>query len=331
MADFDTLRYVVDGGLARLTLDRPEAMNGMTNQMVREACDALELAAADPTVRVLVLTGAGSAFCPGADLKHFTGGGSDERLTAREFQVTTLLHEIPAVTVAAINGACAGAGLGWALACDLRFMTARAKLNTAFLDVAVAGDMGIPWSLPRLIGASRARELSQRIVELAQRHRRYGAPMIYLKLRQASLAVNHKRVERLYQLEKLQVRRRRRKKIPLAERQPLIRPGQPNEVWSLDFVFDRVAGGRTIKCLVIVDDATHESVAIVPEYSIGGNHLARILDEICSRRGRPAVIRTDNGPEFIGKAMLTWAYRNKVALKLIERKRHAEAVWSEAV
>lgn len=148
-------------------------------------------------------------------------------------------------------------------------------------------------------------QLRQRIVELAQRHRRYGAPMIYLKLRQAGLVVNHKRVERLYQREKLQVRRRRRKKIPLAERQSLIRPGQPNKVWSLDFVFDRVAGGRTIKCLVIVDDATHESVAIVPEYSIGGNHLTRILDEICSRRGRPAVIRTDNGPEFIGKRAKT--------------------------
>jgi 2-(1,2-epoxy-1,2-dihydrophenyl)acetyl-CoA isomerase len=157
---FDTLRYEVDDGLARLTLDRPESMNGMTNQMVREACEALELAASDPSVRVLVLTGAGRAFCPGADLKHFTGGGSDERLTAREFQVTTLLHEIPAVTVAAINGACAGAGLGWALACDLRVMTAGAKLNTAFLDVAVAGDMAIPWTLPRLVGAARARELS---------------------------------------------------------------------------------------------------------------------------------------------------------------------------
>lgn len=160
VTEFDTLRYEVDGGLARLTLNRPEAMNGMTNQMVREACDALVLAASDPAVRVLVLTGAGRAFCPGADLKHFTGGGSDERLTAREFQVTTLLHEIPAVTVAAINGACAGAGLGWALACDLRVMTAGAKLNTAFLDVAVAGDMAIPWTLPRLVGAARARELS---------------------------------------------------------------------------------------------------------------------------------------------------------------------------
>ena len=64
------------------------------------------------------------------------------------------------MTVAAINGACAGAGLGWALACDLRVMAAGARLNTAFLDVAVAGDMAIPWSLPRIVGAARARDLS---------------------------------------------------------------------------------------------------------------------------------------------------------------------------
>jgi 2-(1,2-epoxy-1,2-dihydrophenyl)acetyl-CoA isomerase len=64
------------------------------------------------------------------------------------------------VTVAAINGACAGAGLGWACGCDLRYASRSAKLNTAFLDVAVAGDMGLPWSLPRLVGAGVARELS---------------------------------------------------------------------------------------------------------------------------------------------------------------------------
>ncbi len=160
MTQFETLRYEVADGCARLTLDRPDAMNGMTNRMVREAHEALERAASDPGVRVLVLTGAGRAFCPGADLKHYASGAGDERLTGRDFQVTTLLHEIPAVTVAAINGACAGAGLGWALACDLRVMAAGAKLNTAFLDVAVAGDMAIPWSLPRLVGAARARDLS---------------------------------------------------------------------------------------------------------------------------------------------------------------------------
>lgn len=158
---YDTIRLERDGGgLARLTLNRPEAMNGMTNGMVKETTRALHEVAADGRTRVVVLTGAGRAFCPGADLHHFTSGGDDERLTVGDFEVATLLHDMPAVTVAAINGACAGAGLGWALACDLRVMTAGARLNTAFLDVAVAGDMGLPWSLPRLVGAGRARDLS---------------------------------------------------------------------------------------------------------------------------------------------------------------------------
>ena len=162
MSEFETIRYEAKDGLARLTLDRPDRMNGMTNRMVRETYDALSAAAADDTIRVLVLTGAGNAFCPGADLGHFTSGDAaqaDERLDPRQFRAATLFHEIPAVTVAAINGACAGAGLGWALACDLRVATASAKFNTAFLDVAVAGDMGGPWTLSHLVGAAKAREL----------------------------------------------------------------------------------------------------------------------------------------------------------------------------
>jgi putative transposase len=161
-------------------------------------------------------------------------------------------------------------------------------------------------------------ELRDQIVALAQRHRRYGASMIYLKLRQAGKLVKHKRVERLYTLEKLQSRRRRRKKIPMSERQPLVRPGAANEVWSVDFVFDRIASGRTLECLAIVEDATHEAVAVMVEHCMGGNHLTRVLDGICSQRGKPAVIRSDNGKEFTGKAMLTWAGRNGVALRLIE-------------
>jgi len=160
--------------------------------------------------------------------------------------------------------------------------------------------------------------LRAQIVALAQRHRRYGVGMIHLKLRQAGEPVNYKRVERLYRLEQLHIRRRRRKKIPVSERQPLVRPGQANEVWSMDFMFDREASGRSIKCLVIVDDATHESVAIVADHAIGGDHLTRILDGICAQRGTPAVIRTDNGPEFTGKAMLNWAHRRGIGLRLIE-------------
>jgi transposase InsO family protein len=160
--------------------------------------------------------------------------------------------------------------------------------------------------------------LRGKIVTLAHRHRRYGAGMIYLKLRQRGEGVNHKRVERLYSQEKLQLRRRKRKKVPVSDRQPLIRPAAANEVWSMDFVFDRSADGRVIKCLTIVDDATHESVDIVPERAISGLTVTRILDNLSATRGLPQVIRTDNGKEFCGHAMLTWAHANNVTLRLIE-------------
>ena len=146
----------------------------------------------------------------------------------------------------------------------------------------------------------------------------YGAGMIYLKLRQAGEPVNHKRVERLYTEAKLQVRRRRRKKIPQADRQPLVRPQAPNEVWSADFVFDRTADGRVVKCLTVVDDATTEAVVIVPARALGGLSVTRVLDRLALERGLPRVLRTDNGKEFCGRAMLTWAHTRGVTLRLIE-------------
>ncbi len=164
----------------------------------------------------------------------------------------------------------------------------------------------------------RNRTLRARIAALAHRHRRYGAGMIYLKLRQAGERVNHKRVERLYTEARLQIRRRRRKKIPVADRQPLARPQAPNEVWSADFVFDRTAEGRVVKCLTIVDDATTEAVAIVPRRALGGLPVTRVFDRLAHERGLPRILRTDNGPEFCGRAMLTWAHERGVTLRLID-------------
>ncbi|MBA4742973.1 MAG: IS3 family transposase, partial [Azoarcus sp.] len=167
-------------------------------------------------------------------------------------------------------------------------------------------------------GPDRNAALREQIVTLAQRHRRYGSGMIYLKLRQAGERVNHKRVERLYAEAKLQVRRRKRKKVPVADRQPLGRPHAANQVWSMDFVFDRTAEGRVIKSLTVVDDATHEAVAVVPERAMSGHALTRILDRLALQRGLPKAIRTDNGKEFCGRAMLTWAHQRGVKLFLIE-------------
>ncbi len=160
--------------------------------------------------------------------------------------------------------------------------------------------------------------LKEQIIELAQRHRRYGAGMIYLKLRQAGEIVNHKRADRLYAEAGLQVKRRKRKKIPVADRHPLERPLMANQMWSMDFVFDLTAEGRAIKNLTIVDDATHEAVDIISERALSGQHFTRILDELASTRGLPKAIRTNNGKEFCGRAMLSWAHARGVQLFLIE-------------
>ena len=160
--------------------------------------------------------------------------------------------------------------------------------------------------------------LRAQIVALAHRHKRYGVGMIHLKLRQAGHLVNYKRVERLYQEARLQVRRRKRKKVPIGERQPLLRPVAANQVWSMDFVFDRTAEGRVVKCLTIVDDATHESVAIEVERAISGHGVVRVMERLALSRGLPRIIRTDNGKEFCGKAMLEWAHGKGVSLRLIE-------------
>jgi 2-(1,2-epoxy-1,2-dihydrophenyl)acetyl-CoA isomerase len=154
---YETLIWAREGPTARLTLNRPEARNGITPTMMDELYACLHAAAADETIRALVLTGAGADFCPGADVKHYA---QERRPTdPKTFEVAVLLHEMPAVTIAAIRGACAGAGLGWAAACDLRYASSTAKFNTAFLGVGLSGDMGGPWSLPRIVGAGKAREL----------------------------------------------------------------------------------------------------------------------------------------------------------------------------
>ena len=88
-------------------------------------------------------------------------------------------------------------------------------------------------------------------------------------------------------------------------------------MWSADFVFDRTAEGRVLKCLAIVDDATTEAVAIVPARALSGVAVTRVLDRLALTRGLPRVLRTDNGLEFCGRAMLTWAHERRVVLRLI--------------
>ena len=159
MSAYETITFESADGIGSLTLNRPDRLNGITNKMMLELYDAISRLPADHDTRVVVLTGAGKGFCPGADLQHYSSGAGDDRTSPEHFLLTAMLHELPQVTIAAVNGACAGAGLGWAAACDLRYAAEGANFNSAFLGVGISGDMASPWTLPRIIGAARAREL----------------------------------------------------------------------------------------------------------------------------------------------------------------------------
>jgi len=153
-----------DGGLATVTLNRPGRRNGVTVRMCVDLYRAVRnLAASD--ARVVILRGAGTDFSVGADLGGWDDQGEADAARqgygelAEVYHAATLLHAMPQVTIAAIDGGCAGAAMGWAAACDFRFATAETRFNTAFLNLGLSGDMGLPWTLTRLLGGAQAREL----------------------------------------------------------------------------------------------------------------------------------------------------------------------------
>lgn len=152
-----------DGAVAVLILNRPEKRNALTDAMVDEVLGALQRVAASEA-RVLVLTGAGAGFCAGFDLSLAADGRDDTAFwVARQEKyasLVTALRGIPQPTIAAVNGAAAGAGFGLALACDTRLGSTGCRFNAAFIRVGMSScDIGVSWLLPRAIGTTRAFEL----------------------------------------------------------------------------------------------------------------------------------------------------------------------------
>ena len=155
-------------GVLVLTLNRPAALNALSEAMIEALGRALASAEADCDVRCVVLTGAGKGFCAGGDVKAMAQNGDDtedgrEKLIRRQRlaqrATAAKLFGMPKPTIAMINGAAAGAGLALALACDLRVMSTAAVLTTAFAKVGLPGDFGGTYFMSKLIGAARAREL----------------------------------------------------------------------------------------------------------------------------------------------------------------------------
>lgn len=159
--------------------------------------------------------------------------------------------------------------------------------------------------------------LRKQLRTLAEELPRYGYWRLYRKLRRSGLKINHKRVYRLYREEGLAVRKRSRKKLGRA-RVPASSPLRPNVRWSMDFVSDSIATGRTFRTLNVVDDCSREVLAMEVDFSLPAIRVVRVLEQIAAERGYPESIVTDNGPEFISIALGIWAEDHNVKLAFIQ-------------
>jgi len=158
-----TVRYEVDGPVATITLDRPEALNALTVPMKQELLTAFRDAGRAREVRAVILTGAGRAFCAGQDLKERLEPGAESlgvELRERYNPLVRAMRSLPKPIVAAINGVAAGAGASLAFAADLRLAAAGASFVLAFGRIGLVPDTGATWLLSRLVGSSRAAEIA---------------------------------------------------------------------------------------------------------------------------------------------------------------------------
>jgi putative transposase len=159
--------------------------------------------------------------------------------------------------------------------------------------------------------------LRERLHALAAELRRFGYRRLHVLLRREGYRVNLKRVYRLYRDEGLAVRRRRRRRR-VVRGTPLAGPTRINERWSLDFLLDTLEDGRRVRLLAVVDAFTRACLAIEVDTSIGGRRVVEVLHRLVETRGKPAVLITDNGPEFVGRALDAWAYAQGIRLHFIE-------------
>jgi 2-(1,2-epoxy-1,2-dihydrophenyl)acetyl-CoA isomerase len=162
MSQYETILLDVQNGIAQLTLNRPDVFNAFNEQMSTDVIDALKKIARDKSIRVLVITGAGKAFCSGQDLKSIAGTkrSLSESIHKRYNPMIKAIRNLTIPVICKLNGVAAGAGCSLALACDLIVAAENASLIEVFINVGLVLDSGSSYFLPRLVGSARAFELS---------------------------------------------------------------------------------------------------------------------------------------------------------------------------
>lgn len=158
----------------------------------------------------------------------------------------------------------------------------------------------------------------ERLREIAGRHPGYGSPRAHMTLRHEGIAINHKRVERLWAREQLQVPRRKPKRRRQRSEPWPDRARCKDHVWSIDFLHHRTIDGRRIKVLSVLDEYTRECLALEVAPALRGPDVVRVFDRIVRERAAPAHVRSDDGPEFISVALMGWAHRAGTSLRFIK-------------
>jgi putative transposase len=153
---------------------------------------------------------------------------------------------------------------------------------------------------------------------LSERHPRWGFWLMYHYLRKLGFEWNHKRVYRVYTQMRLNLRNKRKKRLPSRVAAPLLRPVYPNVTWSIDFMHDTLSSGKSIRSFNVIDDFNREALLIVIDSSLPSTRIIAELEKLIEWRGKPDKIRSDNGPEFIASAMEEWCSNKNIQWEYIQ-------------
>lgn len=171
--------------------------------------------------------------------------------------------------------------------------------------------------------------IEKALTEVVAKHPTIGFWQCHHRFRNRGERWNHKRVRRVYREMNLNIRRKPKKRLPDRVKQPLTVPTAPNQVWSLDFMSDALVDGRKFRLLNVIDDFNRESLAIEADSSLPTLRVIRVLERLVKQRGKPANIRTDNGPEFISHKLEQWCRTHEITLQFIQPGRPMQNAYIE--
>ena len=167
--------------------------------------------------------------------------------------------------------------------------------------------------------SSDNQQIADWLLRLTHNQRNWGFGLCYLYLRNVKgFKWNHKRIYRIYRELELNMRIKPRKRLVREQPEPLTVPYAPNEIWSMDFMHDQLADGRSIRLFNVIDDYNREGLCIDVDFSLPALRVIRSLEQVMEWRGKPKIIRCDNGPEYASSALMSWAEKRHIKLQFIQ-------------